>query len=314
MSRRQTVKEISTDTSETLDDWEKIIAAIRDDQLSSISNNVVMSSNILIRLCGEGQLELVQKMVERTCADVNCHTVVAGKTVWKENVVSYFTPLTAACWYGHVDIVKYLVQNTHADVNLPESNEWGYTPLIKACFNANESVSRYLLVEARDLNVNITDKRGNTALHYTISCSQGNGRTLLHKACIENDVDKVRQLLWYETTKARGYEINVQDNYGYTPLHYACFFGHNNIVVLLMQAEADATITHDLQKTPAQVAELRGRSELLKLLDIGDVLLIQNSNLRTSLSHYILILLTLHLMKQKMMRYKWCQLSRAYFR
>ena len=49
--------------------------------------------------------------------------------------------------------------------------------------------------------------------------------------------------------------INVQDNAGYTPLHYACYLGHSDIVKTLMLAGADETITNNYWRTPARVAE-----------------------------------------------------------
>ena len=108
---------------------------------------------------GEGNLELVTWLVEHTAADVNYKATVRGKTAWNEEMDVYLTPLTAACLYGHVHIVKYLVEKSNVDVNLPESNEWGYTPLIKACLNARMSVSTYLLQEVQNLDINVVDKK-----------------------------------------------------------------------------------------------------------------------------------------------------------
>ena len=59
----------------------------------------------------------------------------------------------------------------------------------------------------------------------------------------------------------RGHKMNVQDNYGDTPLHWACSNGHSDIVETLMLAGADETITNDDGETPAQVAESVGHSD-----------------------------------------------------
>ena len=121
-----------------------------------------------MRFCGEGNLELVTWLVEHTAADVNYKATVRGKMTWNEEMDVYFIPLTTACWYGHVHIVKYLVEKSNVDVNLPESNEWGYTPLIKACLNAHMSVPTYLLQEVQNLDINVVDKKGYIALHTTL--------------------------------------------------------------------------------------------------------------------------------------------------
>ena len=78
---------------------------------------------------------------------------------------------------------------------------------------------------------------------------------------------------------------------------------------------ADETITNDLQKTPAQVAEWKGRSDMLKLLSRVSLLEALHTNkLMNRLSTYFLIILTLNVIRQKIDRTKWYQLSRAFFR
>ena len=307
---------------------ERIRTAVRSIQAIRDSNyDAKVLRKTLIRSCGEGNLELVTWLVEHTAADVNYKATVRAKTAWNEEMDVYITPLTAACWYGHVHIVKYLAEKSNVDVNLPESNEWGYTPLIKACLNARMSVSTYLLQEVQNLDINVVDKKGYTALHYAISCGRDNGRTALHKACIKGDTDEVVKLLKLADTadymeyikehiiSAQDHIINSQDNYSYTPLHYACFFGHSNIAKTLMVEGADETITNDLQKTPAQVAEWKGRSDMLKLLSRVSLMEVLHTNkLMNRLLTYFLIILTLNVIRQKIDRTKWYQLSRACFR
>ena len=65
----------------------------------------------------------------------------------------------------------------------------------------------------------------------------------------------------------RGHNINAQDNVGDTPLHFACFYGHRDIVTTMILAGADTKITNDKGETPAHVAERRKHNELLHLLD-----------------------------------------------
>ena len=225
------------------------------------SDDVMLLNGTLIESCCEGHLDVVNWLVEYTAADVSYTGTVRGRTQWGEEVVHYYTPLTAACDYNHLDVVKFLVETSRVDVNLPDS-KWGLTPLIAACRNYSFSVSMYLLSEVRDLNVNTTDNHGYTALHFTVTSSKDNGNTELHEACMKGDVTEVMRLVHINDHK-----IDVQDNIGYTPLHYACRFNHRDIVKTLMLWGADETVTDDYWLTPAQVAKERGHRELLPLLD-----------------------------------------------
>ena len=254
---------------------------------SKFSNDVEVLSEALKQPCYRGYLDVVKWLGGHTAADVNY------KGEW-------MTPLTAACVNDHLDIVKYLVETCHADVNLPDS--YGDTSLTRACHCVRMSVSMYLLCEVSDLDVNIAKSDGNTALHLAVWCSKYNN-TQLHKACeYRYDVTEVLSLVY-----VRGHKINVQDNAGDTPLHRACFFGNSDIVETLMLAGADETITNDEGKTPAQVAESKGRSELLKLLDrdsLWQVMLGRRNKLKLSL--VVLMMLTVRLMRQRQMIRRWC--------
>ena len=140
-----------------------------------------------------------------------------------------------------------------------------------ACDYVRMSVSIYLLCEVSDLNVNIADSDGDTALHLAVWFSKVS-YAQLNKACGNTNVKYIRyrgnvsEVL--RLMNARGHKVNVQDNTSGTPLHYACLNDNSkNIVETLMLAGADETIINDKGETPAQVAENRGHSELLKLLD-----------------------------------------------
>ena len=255
---------------------------------SKFSNDVEVLSKALIWSCLYGHLDVVKWLGGHTAADVNNNKYV----LW--------TPLTAACFNDHLDIVKYLVETCHADVNLLDSR--GYTSLTQACRYVSMSMSMYLLCEVSDLDVNIADSYGNTALHLAVWRSKGRGYTQLHKACGRADVTEVLSLVY-----VRGHKINVQDNIGDTPLHLACSNGHSDIVETLMLAGADETITNDEGKTPAQMAESAGHSELLKLLDrdsLWQVMLGRRNKLKLSL--VVLMMLTVRLMRQRLMIRRWC--------
>ena len=284
-------------SSERSDDRKRFINAAENGQLkeviklsSKFSNDVKVLSEALIKSCDWGHLDVVKWLGGHTAADVNY------------NKYEWCTPLTAACENDHLDMVKYLVETCHADVNLPDSED--YTSLTMACRYVSMSLSMYLLCEVSDLDVNIADRDGNTALHLAVWCSKDRGYTQLHEACgySRGGVTEVLSLVY-----VRGHKINVQDNRGNTPLHKACYRGHSDIVETLMLAGADETITNDYGETPAQVAESAGHSELLKLLDrdsLWQVMLGRRNKLKLSL--VVLMMLTVKLMRQRLMIRRWC--------
>ena len=63
----------------------------------------------------------------------------------------------------------------------------------------------------------------------THSYAQGSQQSLLHFLCqAETSYDAAKLLL------SLGAEPNIQDKYGWSPLHTACFRGHKNLVLLLL--------------------------------------------------------------------------------
>ena len=254
--------------NEISDSKKRIKIAARNGQLNDVlklstkfSGDVALLSETLIESCVWGHLDVVKWMVEHTAADVNYTGVIKVRYTWGEEGDRYHTPMTAACHYKHSDVAKYLARTSRVDVNLPDS-KFGYTPLIAACVRASMSESMYLLSEVSDLDVNIANKDGDTALHFAVSSCKDSGYTQLHKASIKGDVTKVRGLVC-----VYDHMINMQDNADRTPLHLACLLGHSEIVKTLMLAGADETITDMYWLTPAQIAERKGHRELLKLLD-----------------------------------------------
>ena len=76
----------------------------------------------------------------------------------------------------------------------------------------------------------------------------------------------------------------------------------------LMLVGADETITDDDWQTPAQVAEVNGHPELLKLLDRQNLWAEKQTNNFNKLTvRCRLVMLTFKLMKLKLILKYWCQ-------
>ena len=191
--------------------------------------------------CDGGQADVVKWLVEHTCVDVD------------------YSKLETACHHERVDILKYLLNTSQIDVNLPSD---GHTLLTSACYYNQTSVAMYLLSEVNNLNINFVAYYGNTALHYAVWCSKGDGFTELHWACAQGNDTEVRRLM-------RDYDhlMDAQNKVGDTPLHLACNYGHGDYVEILMTSGADETIVNEYGRTAAQRAEFKRHFELMELLN-----------------------------------------------
>ena len=70
--------------------------------------------------------------------------------------------------------------------------------------------------------------------------------------------------------KKGGIDVNKRDAEGNTPLYHACLKGYRDIVNLLLDSEADATITNNLSETPLHAASRSGNKEIIgKLVQYG---------------------------------------------
>ena len=137
----------------------------------------------------------------------------------QEHVISEFlnTPedrLFKAVWTGDVAALR----RTSIDVNLKDAV--GRTPLHIAAEKGDIDVAMFLIETGAD--VNVTDAKGNTPLIFFI-----------HKTA---DLKLIRRLL------EKGAAVNTQNRTGETALMYAAWRGHANIVRLLLENRADATL------------------------------------------------------------------------
>ena len=81
-----------------------------------------------------------------------------------------------------------------------------------------------------------------------------------------------------------GIDINMQDENGFTVLHYASFAHHNNCVKLLLMYQADPNVKNNKKETPLHLAISQGNYKIaLDLLKGGANANIQNQDGRTPL-------------------------------
>ena len=123
-----------------------------------------------------------------------------------------------------------------------QSNDSGYTPLILACYHANEEVVKFLVDKVSDING--TSDYG----------------TPLMAAVVKGNLNIVEMLL---TKKA---DTNIADANGTTALHYAVMFKNYDAIKLLLNAEADINIKDNRGQTVVDYATIYNDKKINNLL------------------------------------------------
>jgi ankyrin repeat protein len=64
-----------------------------------------------------------------------------------------------------------------------------------------------------------------------------------------------------------GANVNAKTNDGSTPLHGASRYGHESVIALLLEKDADPSITNDEGKTPLQLAQEKNKQNCVAVLE-----------------------------------------------
>ena len=95
-----------------------------------------------------------------------------------------------------------------------------------------------------------------TLKEFGIDAKDGDGRTALINAVIENKLDFVLWLI------EEGADINHQDRTGYTPLHFCAQEKLENLAVLLLEKGANANVIDIYRNTPLWTAVFNAKGNL----------------------------------------------------
>ena len=273
--------------------------------------------------CKGGYLVIIKYLVKEQGCDSQClakdqevplhiasqfgHVDVMNYLIHTENSnpnirnVNGMTPLHfGAC--GNMQSVQYLVDELGCNPNVTDAEE--QTPLHHACKNGCHRIANYLIRE-KGCNPEVKDKYGSTPLLYALQnnhletvkyltnllsvghycegvdmnlellfyfCKHGyitlldsitsiisgwvnsrekHDQTPLHYACKYGHIDIVKYIALYSDQEC---EIEATDMYQLTPLNYACLYRHRDIVEYLSSSmsNADPFLTHFINYTPAE--------------------------------------------------------------
>ncbi len=188
------------------------------------------------------------------------------------------TPLMFAAKKGHLTTVQALLSVPQIDINAKKPD--GVTALIVATNKRKDDVVKALIDHGA--NVNITDNNGWTPLmfaaekgHLTtvqallsapqidINAKKTDGVTALIVATNNRKDDVVKALIDH------GANVNITDNYGWSPLMFAAEKGHLTIMQALLDKNADTKQTNKAGMTVFNIIERKDSNEMkVRLLEL----------------------------------------------
>ena len=185
------------------------------------------SQQPLYEVCLEGSAEGAGILLDHG-ADIE-HADVMGTTA-----------LHIAATYGHLEVIKLLVERKAC---LTKRDKHLRTPFYFACANNYLESARYLLTAAHD-----------QGLHESIFQAMDDGRTPFSKACGRGHLEIVKMLLAHADAHI---DVNaIEGTPKRTALHWASYSARVDIVSLLLENGADATIADANGKTPLSLSGL----------------------------------------------------------
>eukprot|EP00929_Paragymnodinium_shiwhaense_P056095 TRINITY_DN28080_c0_g1_i1.p1 TRINITY_DN28080_c0_g1~~TRINITY_DN28080_c0_g1_i1.p1 ORF type:complete len:674 (+),score=202.51 TRINITY_DN28080_c0_g1_i1:74-2095(+) len=162
--------------------------------------------------------------------------------------------LVRCCEQGSLSLAAELLQ-ARADTNAAEA-EVGVTPLVGAANAGHLDICKYLLRKEADVNAEVAD---------------GTGRTALHAASYMGFASVVRLLL------EKRADPKLQDHTKTHPLHLAVKHGHAGAAELLLVAKANANMADDQGHVAINDAVAKDRFDLAtKLLEHGALVNVRN--------------------------------------
>jgi serine/threonine-protein phosphatase 6 regulatory ankyrin repeat subunit B len=212
-----------------------------------------------------GQLGVMQLLIQRG-ADASATTSISGDTA-----------LHMAAWGGQEQATACLLgqgaQSTHREAD-------GSTPFMLACKQGHLGVVRLLAQSFGKQELEATDETGFSALHYAAESGHGEtvtfllgqgtlanskdeeGATPLMLACQKGHLNVLKVLLQHVGLQA----LQETDNQGWTALHHAALWGHEEAVTFLLGKGAQANSRDENDTTPFMISCQDGHMGVARLL------------------------------------------------
>ena len=198
------------------------------------------SGSALHLACSDGDLDKVEQLLSNT----NVANEHINKLVYDDSFGSEIAPLHLAVEGGFREICEVLLKNG-ASTELLDGE--AYTPLHIACNVGNNETVKLLIDYGADPE----------CIH------EGSGATSLQEAVCSGSLPVVQTLL--SRIKSNDF-VNVKDHKGWSPLHFACHYGHTAIAECLLQHSAHSNDKIKIGRTALHLAAFEGFVECTKVL------------------------------------------------
>ncbi|GAA6099008.1 serine/threonine-protein phosphatase 6 regulatory ankyrin repeat subunit A-like isoform X1 [Tachysurus ichikawai] len=198
---------------------------------------------------GHTPLDLAAFKGHVECVDV---LINQGASILLKDYTHKRTPIHAAAMNGHAECLRLLISNAGQPSAVDVHDGNGQTPLMLAVLNGHTDCV-YLLI-SKGANVGARDKWGRTALHRgavtgheacveallqhgaSVCVRDSRGRSAMHLAAACGHIAVLGSLL--QAAHSQNIMPVIMDRCGYTPLHWACYNGHDTCVEALLEQEA----------------------------------------------------------------------------
>ncbi|MCI5057407.1 MAG: ankyrin repeat domain-containing protein [Flavobacteriales bacterium] len=172
-----------------------------------------------------------------------------------------YTPLEEAAREGKTEAIEFLLEN---GAEIDKGNTINTNALIGACIGAHGNAIKLLL--EKGANVNHQDSNGQTALHYLCRYAKQWGGGIITQTVngvtteIENTRFKEHQSV-FKVLLESGADVNLETNYGYTPVILAAESNASSFIEPLAKAGADINWKNSKGFTAIHAASDRGNFE-----------------------------------------------------
>ncbi|XP_057375372.1 uncharacterized protein LOC130696297 [Daphnia carinata] len=163
---------------------------------------------------------------------------------------------------GNADALAWLCSSFGPEMQdaLLDENKRGLTPVV-AAIQAGRLEALQFLVDHTSARERLAPVDGD--------------RSLLHIAAKYGKIDLVAWLAQY--MESHGFEVDLRDHCGHSPLHLAARAGHASAVAILVAHGADVTAKNDMGHRPLDLASANGHVGVAQLLRLHDAALCLSS-------------------------------------
>jgi len=177
-----------------------------------------------------------------------------------------YTPLEEACREGKTEAIKLLID---AKADIDKGNTINSNPLIGACIGAHTEIVKLLLANGADINH--ADNSGESALHYLCRSAKSWGSATITQTIngvtqeLENPRFKQHTAV-FELLLEHNIIVNIENIYGYTPLHLVAETDTHEWIPSLVAKGADINYGNMKAYTPLHCACDNGNVQTAKIL------------------------------------------------